>query len=87
MTPEADEFKLLLGNEQTELQFVDPLAGTNTYSHPSDSLFWRIDHWLPSRSMETKVVPKSVQIAHPLPMEQMIQISDHLPIVGKIDIQ
>jgi endonuclease/exonuclease/phosphatase family metal-dependent hydrolase len=84
MTPDEDEFKLLLGDQSDQPTFVDPLAGSGVFSHPSDSLFWRIDHWLPNQQLQPNVAPNSVHIAHPLPMEQMIKLSDHLPVAGTL---
>ncbi len=81
MTSKSDEFKALLGDSAP--QFYDPLAGTGSFSHPSDSLFWRIDHILPNQNMQPEMVPKSVNIARPLSIEKMIQISDHLPVIAR----
>jgi endonuclease/exonuclease/phosphatase family metal-dependent hydrolase len=80
MTPKTDEFSLLLGDRPP--YFSDPLKGTGSFSHPSDSLFWRIDHILPNRQMQGELVPGSTRVARPLPMDQMIQLSDHLPIIS-----
>ena len=81
-TPDFDDFQLLLG-KGTALEFTDPLAGTDTYTHPVDSLFWRLDHMLPSRNMVPELVDGSVQAARPLPLEQMELVSDHLPVVAR----
>ncbi len=62
---------------------MDPLAGTGAFSHPSDSLFWRIDHILPNSHMSPELVPESVSIARPLNDTDMIAISDHLPVVAE----
>ena len=80
-TPGSKEFNELLGDEPP--LFIDPLAGTGAYSHPSDSLFWRIDHMLPNRQLQKELVPQSVEVIEPLSREQMIQISDHLPIIAR----
>lgn len=79
--PGSREFNHLLGDEQPF--FFDPLEGSGAYSHPSDSLFWRIDHILPNRQMEPELVPGSVKIVEPLNREQMIRISDHLPLIAR----
>ncbi|MDZ7690194.1 MAG: endonuclease/exonuclease/phosphatase family protein [Balneolaceae bacterium] len=81
-TPGSEEFNALLG-EQSDLTFVDPLAGTGAFSHPSDSLFWRIDHILPNQQMTPELVQTSVEIARPLNDSDMIAISDHLPVVAE----
>lgn len=80
-TPDSREFNVLLGNNDRP-EFIDPLAGSGTFTHPSDSLFWRIDHLLPNRAMQPELVPGSVTAARPLPMDQMIMISDHLPVTA-----
>ena len=80
-TPDSREFSRLLGDKNPI--FFDPLQGTGQFSHPSDSLFWRIDHILPNRRMEPEMVPGSVQVIEPLSREEMIQISDHLPLIAR----
>ena len=80
-TPDSREFATLLGDSNPE--FVDPLAGTDSYSHPSDSLFWRIDHILPNDRMRKELVPNSLQVTEPLERKQMIKISDHLPLIAR----
>ena len=77
-TPGSTEFSRLLGD--TAPRFVDPLAGTNAYSHPSDSPTRRIDHMLVNRNMTNELVPNSTNIVMPLNRDQMIKISDHLPV-------
>ncbi|MDZ7681840.1 MAG: hypothetical protein U5J63_09070 [Fodinibius sp.] len=80
-TPGSKEFKTLQGAEAPN--FVDPLAGTNSYSHPSDSAYRRIDHILPNRKMEDELVENSTAVVQPLEKQQMIRISDHLPLEAK----
>jgi len=77
-TPESPEFKKLLG--EANLKFSDPLADTEVYTHPSDSMFWRIDHILPNQQAKNELIPESVEVLWPLPKDKMIQISDHLPL-------
>lgn len=79
--PGSREFKRLLGDEPP--LFFDPLEGSGQFSHPSDSLYWRIDHILPNRQMEPEIVPGSVQVIEPLDREKMIRISDHLPLIAR----
>ena len=81
-TPDSPEFKELLGEDTPK--FVDPLAGTNVYSHPSDSAFWRIDHILPNKEALNEVVSESVEVVRPLSEKQMIMISDHLPLKARL---
>ncbi|MDX1639334.1 MAG: endonuclease/exonuclease/phosphatase family protein [Balneolaceae bacterium] len=82
MPPDSDQFGKLLG-KNSELAFADPLAGTGEFSHPSDSLFWRIDHILPNTHMKPELVSSSVTVARPLSEADMIAISDHLPVVAE----
>ncbi|NBC04195.1 MAG: endonuclease/exonuclease/phosphatase family protein [Bacteroidetes bacterium] len=79
--PGSREFNRLLGDQPPH--FFDPLERSGAFSHPSDSLFWRIDHILPNRQMGPELAPGTVQVAEPLNREQMIRISDHLPIVAR----
>lgn len=81
-TPKSDEIRQLLGNDNPPL-FVDPLANSGSFSHPSDSLFWRIDYMLPNKQMNNELVENSQQIMEPLSREDMIIISDHLPVMAK----
>ena len=59
MTPDSDVFQTLLG-KGSDLTFADPLAGSKTFSHRSDSLFWRIDHILPNEKMTPELVESIV---------------------------
>ena len=81
-TPDYKDFRLMLG-EGTDLEFHDLLAGTGAFSHPSDSLFWRLDHILPNSNMLPELVEGSAKVAKPLPMGEMEAISDHLPVVAR----
>jgi len=80
-TPGSREFNLLLGSKPP--LFIDPLEGTDSFSHPSDSLFWRIDHILPNQNLAREMVPNSTHIIEPLSREEMIKISDHLPLISR----
>jgi endonuclease/exonuclease/phosphatase family metal-dependent hydrolase len=80
-TPDSKEFNTLLGDQAPK--FVDPLEGTNTFSHASDSLFCRIDHILPNQHMNRELVPNSVDVVEPLERSKMITISDHMPLQAR----
>jgi endonuclease/exonuclease/phosphatase family metal-dependent hydrolase len=82
-TPDSDEFAALLG-AGSELEFVDPLAGTGVFSHPADSVFWRIDHIIPSSSMMPEIVGDTVQVLYPFSPDSMRMIADHLPMYIEI---
>jgi endonuclease/exonuclease/phosphatase family metal-dependent hydrolase len=80
-TPGSKEFKTLQGDSAPH--FVDPLAGSNAYSHPSDSAYRRIDHILPNREMADELIENSTKVVRPLENEEMIRISDHLPLEAR----
>lgn len=82
-TPDSPEFGYFLGKE-TDLQFVDPLEGTGIFSHPADSVFWRIDHIIPDTSMEPEIIEGSVTVFTPFSPDSMAFIADHLPMMVKI---
>ena len=79
-TPDSPEFQTLLGFGSTPPRYNDPLAGTGTFTHPSDSAFWRIDHILPNEQAAAELIPNSVEVVRPLPTGEMNAVSDHLPL-------
>jgi len=79
-TPGSKEFDRLLGKNPPV--FIDPLQGSDTFSHPSDSLFWRIDHILPNQNLARGLVPNSTKVIEPIDRESMIMISDQLPLIS-----
>jgi len=85
-TPESSELKLLLNGDKAA-QFIDPLANTNVFSHPSENPFWRIDHILPNKNMMKYLSPNGVKVAEGLDMKVLQEISDHLPVVAKFLIK
>lgn len=82
-TPDSWELARFLG-EGTGVEFIDPLAGTEIYSHSTSNPRWRIDHILPNIFMLPEIVEGSIQMASPLTDEEMIKLSDHYPMVVKI---
>jgi endonuclease/exonuclease/phosphatase family metal-dependent hydrolase len=92
-TPESAEFQYLLAGDKalattattsiTAPSFIDPLAGTGIFSHPADSVFWRIDHILPDRNMLPEMVGGSVKPFTIFPPEEMRAIADHLPMISR----
>lgn len=82
-TPDSPEFRSFLG-DSTKLQFTDPLAGTGIFSHPADSVFWRIDHIIPNNHMMPEIIPGSVQVFTPFSPDSMNFIADHLPLMVDI---
>lgn len=82
-TPDSPEFQSFLG-DSTDLRFIDPLEGTGVFSHPADSVFWRIDHIIPNEFMFTEIVPNSVKPFSPFSPDSMAFIADHLPMLVDI---
>ena len=85
-TPDSREIQTMLEGDNGAA-FVDPLSGTGTYSHPSDSPFWRIDHILPNKNMAEELVPESVQVRQLLPQKEQEKVSDHLPLMAKFFVK
>jgi endonuclease/exonuclease/phosphatase family metal-dependent hydrolase len=82
-TPESAEFKMLLeGNKHARL--IDPLAGTNIYSHPAGNPRWRIDHILYNKNLAAKIIPGSTGPVYVLSKPEMEKLSDHLPVMTKL---
>ena len=82
-TPDSPEFQSFLG-DSTDLRFIDPLEGTGVFSHPADSVFWRIGHIIPNEFMLTEIVPNSVKPFTPFSPDSMAFIADHLPMLVDI---
>ncbi len=80
--PGNREFLQLLGSD-TDLIFIDPLAGVEAYTHTSDDPQRQLDHILPSETMMADMVPGSAEVAMPFDAQTMRFISDHLPVVAK----
>ena len=82
-TPDSDEFKAFLG-AGTDVEFMDPLAGTNVFSHPADSAFWRIDHILPNTNMSSEIISDTVLVNYFFSPDSMEVAADHLPMSVEI---
>ena len=82
-TPDSEEFKQLLGRSSDQVHFIDPLAGSGVFSHPADSVFWRIDHILADKAMLPELIEGSVGPFTPFQPDEMDAIADHLPMVAK----
>lgn len=79
LTVESGEHALLLNRDGAlgPVRFVDPLPDA-AHTHPSDDPARRLDYLLPSETMQPELV--RVQVARPLPAEQLARMSDHLPV-------
>jgi endonuclease/exonuclease/phosphatase family metal-dependent hydrolase len=82
-TPESNEFQAFLGTG-TDVEFNDPLAGSNVFSHPADSAFWRIDHILPNANMQPEIVGDTVLVNYFFSPDSMEMAADHLPMSVEI---
>jgi len=80
--PGDREFIQLLG-ANTDLTFIDPLAGVQSYTHTADDPQRQLDHILPNDAMMQDLVPGSAEVAMPFDAATMRFISDHLPVVAK----
>jgi endonuclease/exonuclease/phosphatase family metal-dependent hydrolase len=83
-TPESGEIALLLNADGAAgpVAFVNPSADRQHLTHPAPDPTRQLDYLLPSRSMLPRLVPGSVQVAAPLPLDAMARVADHLPVVA-----
>jgi endonuclease/exonuclease/phosphatase family metal-dependent hydrolase len=80
--PGDREFLHLLGDNNTP-QFVDPLAGVDSFTHTSDNPVRQLDHLLPNETMMEDMVPGSAEVIFPFDPDTMRIISDHLPVIAR----
>lgn len=81
--PGDREFLHLLGEEDSGVQFVDPLADVESFTHTADNPQRQLDHILPNDTMIEDLVPGSATIPMPFDAQTMRFISDHLPVMAK----
>lgn len=80
--PGSNEFQAVLTGKKGNA-FLDPLADTNILTHPSREPVRRLDHILPNVNMAKEMVPASVKVEYVLTKEEMVQLSDHLPVMAE----
>jgi endonuclease/exonuclease/phosphatase family metal-dependent hydrolase len=80
-TPETPEIAFLLHSDG--IQFVDPLEGSDVKTMSSRNPRRRIDYLLPNTRMAPELVQGSMTVPMPLEPEQMVEVSDHLPVVAE----
>ena len=86
-TPDSEEFQTLLVGKKGH-QFIDPLANSGVFSHPSDNPRWRIDHIIFNKNMMEDVEKGSTTVfSDLLSKEEMMKLSDHLPMFTRIKVQ
>lgn len=78
--PGDPEYNRVLG-EDTDVVFVDPMAGRETLTHPADRPTRQLDYVLPNSYMMESKVPGSAVIPMPFDEETMRLISDHRPVM------
>ncbi|MEO1050019.1 MAG: endonuclease/exonuclease/phosphatase family protein [Bacteroidota bacterium] len=81
-TPDSEEYKVLLGDAASNVQFTDPLD-TAILTHPADEPRRRLDHMLANNNMAKEIVAESVHVPYIFSKEEMRTLSDHLPVVGE----
>ncbi|MEM7105495.1 MAG: endonuclease/exonuclease/phosphatase family protein [Bacteroidota bacterium] len=80
-TPDSKEMQYMLdGNSPA--RFVDNLDD-HIFTHPADSLKWRIDYILPNYNMQAELVEHSLQVKYFFDMETQNKLADHLPLVAE----
>jgi endonuclease/exonuclease/phosphatase family metal-dependent hydrolase len=75
---------LTAGTSTWTAEFVDPLHGTDTFTHPSDAPERQLDYILINQGARPELVPGSAQVAYPLSENDMAKLSDHLPVVIRL---
>ena len=83
-TPSSTEFQTLIDGG-SPVTFTDPLPA-DMFSHPADSVFWRIDHVLPNENMLPELVSGSAKVEYFFSPDSMRKISDHLPLVAEFKV-
>lgn len=78
--PGDPEYTRVLG-EDTDVVFVDPMAGRETLTHPTDRPTRQLDYIIPNIYMLESKVPGSAVIPVPFDEETMRLISDHRPVM------
>ena len=75
--PDSSDFEYL-----KQMGFYDLFGGPTPFSHPADSVFWRLDHIMPNGDMKNEYLSNSVKVFTPFSPDSMNAISDHLPILA-----
>lgn len=80
--PNSIEMEHLLDGKRGN-QFFDPIPN-NVFSHSSKSPNRRLDYMIFNKNMMKEVVPGSAEISYILNEEEMVKISDHLPVITSV---
>lgn len=80
--PGSPELALLLGPSGGPVALIDPFRDRPAPTHPSDRPTRQLDHLLPNAGMFAEMVADSARVATPLPIDEMVRVSDHLPVIA-----
>lgn len=80
--PGHSEYYHMLGRG-TGVEFVDPLYGVDSFTHPADNPTRQLDYVLPNTNMKRYFVAGSKEMPTPFDAPTMRLISDHLPVVAR----
>ena len=72
---------LTSGTSDWTARFRDPLHGRETHTHPSDTPERQLDYILVNEAAYPELLTQTARVAYPLDNEEMIKLSDHLPVV------
>ena len=79
--PDSKEMKAVFEGKKGN-RFIDPLP-TTVLSHPSSELARRLDYMLPNTNMNRELVSGSMKIDYLLSKEDMVKLSDHMPVYAE----
>lgn len=88
LLPDSPEYARLTTGDA--LGFADPMTNLRTidpeqsYTHPADERSRQLDYILANRPMHGELVLDATQVALPLPPDDLVRLSDHLPVVATI---
>ena len=83
--PDSKEMKTVLDGKKGN-EFIDPLD-VSILSHPSREPARRLDYMIPNSNMYKELVKGSMKIEYWLTKEEMITLSDHLPVYAEFVMQ
>ncbi|CAN5409814.1 endonuclease/exonuclease/phosphatase family protein [soil metagenome] len=82
-SPESEEFKML--TDGPGIKLWSPFAEWGyPLTHPSTGPDIAFDHILMNDQMAKEFVPGTAAVAEPIQVRQMIEVSDHLPVIATI---
>lgn len=87
------DFNSLVGSKEIERllsgkrgsKFIDPLD-ESIMTHPSREPSRRLDYMIPNTNMLEELIAGTMKVEYLLPKEEMVRLSDHLPVIGKFRV-